>query len=455
MTRRGLVALIALSIVSLSNIEAMATGVAQPNFVFVLTDDQAIHTLRKMPNVQALRAEGTTFLSAIISNPLCCPSRASILTGLYSHNSGVYTNGGDDGYGGYPAFRDHGNLTRTFVYELDGAGYNTGLYGKYLNQYDGSPQPGWDEFHSFAGSNGGYYDYGWIDNGVPTHYGSGPPDYSTNVAGRKARAFLNAQDGSAPFFLYYAPYGPHGPITPGPGDADITAPNSFATPAFNEEDMSDKPPYLQGRGLYDPAKLAANWDDTFGTLASIDRWLGRFSTVLANKGMLDNTYFIFLSDNGYTWGDHRWKFKVVPYERSIHVPFVMSGPGVRHQNTGALVTNVDLASTILDLAGVPPLPSDGQSLEPLLTGTGGLTRTGILLEHKSYPSKNYVPTYCGIRTAGWMFARYEDGFEELYDLTRDPYELNNVAGRHSDKVDSLRQSTYDLGCDSSLVPPPR
>lgn len=144
--------------------------------------------------------------------------------------------------------------------------------------------------------------------------------------------------------------------------------------------------------------------------------------------MLDRTIFVFLSDNGQTFGDHRWDYKLVPYERSIKVPFLMSGPGIVPRLIPKVVMNVDLVPTILDLAGATQLPSDGLSLEPLLAATGTLSSSGVLLEHKYYGSQP-VPDYCGFRTASWMFARYDDDNgtqeEELYNLVHDPNELRN------------------------------
>jgi N-acetylglucosamine-6-sulfatase len=178
---------------------------------------------------------------------------------------------------------------------------------------------------------------------------------------------------------------------------------------------------------------------------------------LANAGELDNTYFVYLSDNGQAWGDHRWSYKVVPYERSIKVPFVISGPQALEQRVGRVVSNIDLAPTILDLAGVAPQPSDGLSLDPLLRGTGSIRRSGVLLEHKLYVSRHSVPSYCGFRTAGWMFARYASrGIfeEELYDLRDDPHELENIASSDASRATALREATYAAGCDPSIVPPP-
>lgn len=431
---------------------ARATAVAPPNIVVVLTDDQPVRTLQLMQHVQALRSTGVTFHRAIVTNPLCCPSRASILTGLYSHATGVYTNGdhADASIGGYQAFAANGNLTRTVAVALDEAGYRTGLFGKFLNHYgptDPIP-PGWDEFHAFVDPNGAYYDYDAVHSraGRATDYrsyGSDPAEYSTTVFGRRALRFLRAQEAATPFFMLFTPFAPHGPRKPAPRDVDVSAPSDFRSPAWNERDVSDKPPYIRGLA---PIRrdLSAHWDHQYGSLESVDRWLGRFRAALRDRHLLGRTVFVFLSDNGFTWGDHRWNFKRAPYERSIRVPFVISGPGIPHRGIGTPVSNVDLAPTLLDLAGVSAGPFDGRSLLPLFTGDA-FGRTAILLEH-GRDAGHEVPSYCGLRTPRWKYVAYADGFEELYDLERDPDELRNVAGRRASRVERLREQTRQR-CD--------
>ena len=231
-----------------------------PNFVVIVTDDQSIDTLQKMPNTRSLITNGgTKFTQAIISNPLCCPSRATIFTGNYSHTTRVYTNSDRStdhpAYGGYAAFFANGNDTETVNYALDAAGYETGLFGNPFNNFDpeamlanGMPQ-GWDEFHAFTGDNPRYSDYSWVDysaGGEPAFIDN-VARYSTYYAGDQALRFISSQDGSEPFLAYFAPYGPHGPITPAPKDRRIQAPPgvSFETPAYNERDLSDKPPYIR------------------------------------------------------------------------------------------------------------------------------------------------------------------------------------------------------------------
>ncbi len=399
---------------------------------------------------------------------MCCPSRATILTGLFSGHTGVWTNGyGGKTVGGWGAFRSQGrnadgslfggdgnNEGRTVALSLQQAGYATGLFGKYLNHFEARtgnapPTPiGWTSWHSFIGGNGGYYDYRTDDDGVLHTHGNGPDDYSTDVFGRQARRFLRSpkiQDGTQPFFLYFSPFAPHTQMIPAPQDEDVRAPGSFESPAYNERDVSDKPPYVRdepllGQKSYD--KMSAQWDGTYGTLRGVDRWLGRFERALPDP-VRARTIFIFTSDNGYEWGDHRLNYKEYPYERSIRVPLIMAGPGIPRGSSDALVQNADLTPTILDFAGLPGGPFDGASLVPVLTGSGPPPHNEILLEHLT---TTHLPSYCGLRTARWTYVRYRDGFQELYDLARDPNQMRNVASSRPRQRRLLSQRT-DAACD--------
>jgi arylsulfatase A-like enzyme len=437
-------------------VAAAAVTAPRPNFVVIVTDDQVIGTLAKMPHVKALLSHGTYFDQAIISNPLCCPSRATILTGMYSHTNRTYTNtDGGPTLGGYAAFHDAGNEPKTVAKQLDDAGYRTGLFGKYFNNFwpddierNGIPV-GWDVWHGFTGSNPDYYDYSWmdwnkgdpvVDSNFTDHTdANGNNVYSTNYAGRFADAFIDrAAARGQPFFAYYAPFGPHAQYIPAPGDQYVTAPTNkgWKTPAYNETNMSDKPAYLREvpASRFD-AERAANfskrWDETFGALRSVDRWVGEFV-----RSAPANTVFVFISDNGQTWGDHRFDYKLVPYERSIRVPFIVAAPGSPSQHSDSMVTNADITPTILEFAGLNHTtdpggtPYDGMSLAGIVTGAAvrnyPVHPQGILMEHISYPTKHEVPSYCGVRAHGWMYVGYKGGFEELYNITNDPYELHNA-----------------------------
>ena len=443
-------------------------AVVPPNVIVILTDDQTVGTLQLMPNVRALARRGTTFAHAFISNSLCCPSRSAILTGLTSGHTGVWTNGDHDRrWGGWSSFT-HNALTqrggpydggdndgRTIAVALRDAGYKTGLYGKYLNHYEvprgAAPPipPGWTNWFSFLGKNGGYYDYSILDQGNVERYGARPRDYSTDVVGRAARGFLESpgiQDGSRPFFLYYAPFAPHGRWIPGPRDLRVKAPVPFESPAFDEPNVSDKPAYVRDATPLTAKRvrrLTMLWNDVYGTLRDVDRWVGRFQRVLP-PSVLDNTVVIFMSDNGVEWGDHGLTYKGYPYERSIAVPLIFAGPHIVHGVNQGLASNLDIAPTIADLAGASlPGRVDGTSLVPALTGTGPIPTKGVLLEHLSMW---LAPSYCGLRTRRWKYVVYRNGTQELYDLRSDPYELRNLAGMRPLVRARLRSKTF-AACD--------
>jgi N-acetylglucosamine-6-sulfatase len=450
-------------------VPTVTTTVFRPNIIVILTDDQTVGTLQLMPHVRALARRGVTFRHAFVSNALCCPSRASLLTGLTSGHTGVWTNGDHDRrWGGWPAFRHNGlssdgapfdgtgdNARRTVALALQDAGYRTGLFGKYLNHYEtptgGTPPvpPGWSDWFSFVGGNGDYYGYDISDQGLLHHYGSAPRDYSTDVLGRAARSFLRApdiQDATTPFFLYLATFAPHGSTVPGPRDRHVEAPVPFASPAFDEHDVADKPPYVRRIPLLTNARiaqLARAWNRVYGALRDVDRWVERLQRALPTP-VLDRTIILFMSDNGFEWGDHRLTFKGYPYERSIAVPLIIAGPGVQPGVNDNVVSNLDIAPTLLALTGVaPPGQMDGASLVPALTRDGTLHTQGVLLEHLSM---RLGPSYCGYRTKRWKYVLYRGGADELYDLRRDPYELRNIATERPAMRERMRVRTL-AECD--------
>ena len=478
-------AALTMAVLSLATLPSspVAAAPTRPNIVLIVTDDQSIRMLGTMPHVRDLAARGFTFQRAFVSNPQCCPSRATILTGLYSHATGVYSNGDAGGidrlYGGWSAFRSEGldaggqrtldNERRALPVFLHAHGYQTGLFGKYLNHFgraNGADvpaiPPGWDAWRSFDGPNGGYYDY-WGRNEAGIR--SVTRQYSTDLFGKRARDWL-ASTAQAPFFLYFAPYAPHGPSVAAPGDEGIGAPNGFATPAFNEANVRDKPPYIRRLPLVDPDRMRSNYDREFASLVDVDRWIGRFEAAMRARGELRNTVFLFLSDNGTTHGDHRWTGKFVPYERSIHVPLLIAGPWVVHGSTKDLVSNVDITPTVLDLAGLLAPDGtytdttthrfDGVSLLPRAAGDATFVAhpdprapggSSVLLEQLSHKT---LPSYCGLRTPRWKYVLYRSGYQELYDLARDPFELRNIAkGKPHLAAKMLRNVR-----DTCLPPPP-
>jgi arylsulfatase A-like enzyme len=363
---------------------------------------------------------------------MCCPSRASILTGLYAHHTGVLSN--EPPNGGALAFDD----VSTIATWLQAAGYRTGLYGKYLNGYlklwtaPAPPYvpPGWNEWHAFKSV--GYFDYSLIENGAYAGYGAAESDYSTDVLRDKAVAFIrdSVQRGER-FFLYFAPITPHSPEEPAPRHVDLfdrTRPHR--PPSYNEADVSDKPRWVQQQPLLTPPDQAALdrlLTKELEMLQAADEAVLAIMEELRRSGVADDTLVVFTSDNGIMLGEHRLRGKKSPYDENLHVPFVVRYPRLaplpRRDERFAL--NIDLAPTFAALAGVtPPLPVDGRSLDRVLDGTEAQWRSDFLTE--GFWGGGRV--WASVRKQRWKYIEYPSGERELYDLATDPFELWNVAG---------------------------
>ena len=432
-----------------------STGPAEParrpNIVLILTDDQRWDTLWAMPTVTSQLADrGITFSNGYVSNPLCCPSRASILTGQYSHSNGVYTNHGQQPLGGFRAF-DDGSTVATW---LDDAGYRTAMLGKYLNGYAGSYiPPGWDRWFATY-QNGGFYDYLAADDYVMKTYGSDRAAYGTTVLAQNAVSFIETTPTGVPLFLYFAPHAPHEPAIAAPGDGEAFADLEPWRPEnYDEADLSDKPAYIQNRyrlSVTERARIDRFRRSQYISLLAVDRAVGEIVDALEATDRLSNTLIVFTADNGMLWGEHRWDTKLVPYEESIRVPFVVRfDAAIRAPRADErLVLNIDLAPTFADLAGIAAPGVEGRSLAPLLDDAGDPAwRDDFLLEHME-KSEGGVPTYCGVHTGDRVFVRYVTGEEELYDLVRDPAQLENVVDRprFADARAELRRRLREL-CD--------
>jgi arylsulfatase A-like enzyme len=411
-----------------------APPTGKPNVVFVLTDDQRWDTLWAMPNVQSqLVAKGTSFTNTFAVDPLCCPSRASILSGTYSHTNGVYQNQGPDGP--MQAFDDDSTVATW----LDGAGYRTAMIGKYFNGYNTmapAVPPGWDRWVAFDTEDVGggmYYDYDLSIDGSTQHFGTNAASYSTDVLANQATSFIRSTPSTDPLFLYFAPYGPHEPATPAPRHASAF-PNMtpFRPPSYNEADVSDKPAYI--RNLPSFTTTNSNRIDglrakQYRTLLAVDDAVGAIVQALTETGRLDNTMIVFMSDNGFLWGEHRWgktgaENKLVPYEESIRLPMVVRYDpvtGGTARTDTRMVLNMDVAPTFAQLAGTAAPGADGTSFVPLLQGAAAPWRSDFLVERGT----TTVPAYCAVRSTNRLYVRYATGEEELYDLVADPYELVN------------------------------
>jgi N-acetylglucosamine-6-sulfatase len=427
---------------------ARAQAAPRPNIVLIVTDDQRADALVHMPHVRRLLARrGMRLTQAVVSNPICCPSRATILTGRYSHSTGVYTNFG--GTGGWHTFNESGAEASTIATALDGAGYRTAMIGKYMNGYaKAGPYvpPGWDRWFALAHNNGRYYDYRvYAGAGGYIRYGSRPSDYSTDVIARRAAAFIGRTKPGLPLFLMVTPYAPHLPTTPAPRhEGDLSHASVRFGPAVNEANVSDKPAYIRRLGLHPLSELRGRTIRQWESLLAVDDLVRRLVTRLRETGRLRNTLIMFTSDNGFSNREHRWGGKRAPYLESIRVPFVVRFDGRVPAGTrsGALAANVDIAPTIADFAQVPFPGADGVSLSSLVTRQSRAARSPVLLEFVQQDTA--VPTYCGVRTRRFVFVRYATREEELYDLADDPWQLRNVARKRPAKTRELRNLTMSL-----------
>lgn len=422
-------------------VRATPAGAGRPNLVLIVSDDQTSETLPHTPPVMPYLEDRMAdpadhwvrFSKAYINTPLCCPSRSSILTGLYSHHTGVETNGGGESL-------DESSTIATW---LHAGGYRTAFFGKYLNLYPFNrgnyTPPGWDRWVAFK-SPPNYYGYSLIEDGVKVSYGSTAADYDVDVLASKASAFIGTQTAAQPFFMVLAPFAPHIPSIPAPRYTDAfqgIAPTRLAS--FNEADVSDKPAWVQALPTMTTADVTKEDTDRrhqLETMLAMDDAVHAVIDALTAKGVLDNTVVMYLSDNGYAYGEHRWWGKPCEYEQCIHVPMLVRYPQASSHVDNRLVSNVDVAPTLAELAGVtPPLAEDGVSLVPALNGTATGWRTGLLIHWVGDPG-TCVTGFWAIRTRDYLYAELTTGERELYDIkgdngSADPQELDNRAGRPS------------------------
>jgi N-acetylglucosamine-6-sulfatase len=441
-----------------------------PDIVVIMADDLELESLQilldegRMPNLKELIIDhATEFTESFVSNPLCCPSRATFFTGQFSHNNNVLNN--QLPIGGVSKLDD----SSTVATWLHNAGYRTGLVGKYLNGYgtESSPTylpPGWDDWQPLIYPDlYTMYGYQFNDNGTIVTYGDSVSDYQTDVVAERAADFISESAGDdQPFFLLVTPASPH---TEFPetwfddfhGFADwytltIRPPARYESMFdrdippdvnFNEADVADKPDWVQVRPLLNETDLAGarkQFNDRLGAIVSIDDLIGTVGTALSESGRLDNTVLIFVSDNGFFLGKHRVPQKTAIYEEALRVPLYIRAPGYPKQTSTRMVLNTDWALTLADFAGAEPdITVDGRSLAPLLPNPEpGQWRRRFLAEHWGLSDVIFeVPTYAGIRTgaddgdfSNLLYVQYSRAGEvyttELYDMILDPYQLQSL-----------------------------
>ncbi|MFN8149761.1 MAG: sulfatase [Solirubrobacterales bacterium] len=473
----------------------------RPNILVVMTDDMATSDIKFMPNVRKLLADqGTTFTDAVDSFPLCCPARATFITGQYAHNHGV--KGNFSPYGWY-GMKDRGNILPRW---LQKSGYRTAAIGKWLNGYGaldghGEIPKGFDTWRGLLDVSAyDYYNFVMNRNGKLKYWGDkdfarklvefanievtpnptgiagiltklrqifgNPPytywgaeneeDYSPDVTGQVTQNIVRREGKEKdPFFVWWSPAAPHredvsttllGKPGPDPRPAMRFEPavNQLMLPeppSFNEADISDKSSNLIDNAppldSDDIAQLQLDYQGRAGSLMAVDEGVGDLVQTLRNTHQLKNTTIVFLSDNGWMQGEHRIPGdKYLPYEESLRVPLIIRGPGIpKGVKRSGQVSNVDFAPTLLDIANAKPgRTMDGVSLLPATKSKKRMPDRAIaiealarLFENPNVPANRWDQPYTGVRTDDYTYVVWtETGEKELYDLKKDPYQLNNV-----------------------------
>jgi arylsulfatase A-like enzyme len=460
-------------------------GAERPNIVMVMSDDQSVGMLSKqtMPKTtKEIVRKGTSFEQLIATTPTCCPSRASFLTGQYAHNHGVLEND-------YGLLGDDSSTLPTW---LQAAGYRTIHVGKYMNRYKKTKgaktiAPGWDVFDA-ALERYSYYDYALRLNGKTKRYGDEDEDYLTTVLnGLAVDEVKRAARSSKPFYMQYTPYAPHiapgdkkrcdGAAVPAPEDMDLFEDEELPEPpSFNEADVSDKPSFIQGLKQLTPKKtkdLRRRYACALASLRELDRGVDEIVSTLDDAGELENTVLIYVSDNGFFYGEHRIPdAKQNPYEEALRIPMAMRIPsrflgGANPVNkVGELTANFDVTATILALAGATPCNGagtcrtlDGRSLLGLAAGdsSGYPPDRGLAVELKRIALNAPVLggracTYTGVRTPTYAYMHHTEALNprtracepvdevEWYDLATDPFELESLAGAAPGSANALTEA---------------
>jgi len=458
---------------------------AVPHIAVILVDDLDVGTTWQMrlagslPAIDSLAVGGVRFDRAVVTNSVCAPSRATLMTGRYSHNTGVNCNSptcADGSSGGVGAF-DHSNTLATW---LQAAGYRTGHFGKWINGYGDnagaaptSPRnpayvpPGWTTWQALIDPTT-YYSYGYRINvdGQAVQYGSTAADHQTRVVAGRAAAWIAVNRSAAPLFVLVAPVAPHftgdfliGPIEQGysntwdaaplPDLRDATLhPSAWASssslpfwPSFKPTFNVPSPLVSLARPLMrsqDVAQAAAQYRLRALAMIAVDDAVAQ---VIAAFGT-DPAWIIFTSDNGYQLGERALGNKMTAFNEAIRVPLFVRGPGVVAGSRAEIVTNNDLAPTIAELAGATPaLTVDGRSLGPLLRGESVPWRTATLIEHRQIPAAVYdFPRYDAVHTdTRRLYVDWPETAEcELYDGTSDPWQASNVCAARPVEVASLQ-----------------
>lgn len=426
-----------------------ASAAEKPNVLYILCDDlrpESVGCLGskhvKTPHIDALAKRGVIFSNAFCTTSLCSPSRASILTGLYAHRHGVRDN-----------FTELPKHLPQWPAALQSGGYETAYVGKWhMGEDNDDPRPGFDWFVTHKGQ-GKYFDTEWNVNGKKRET---PQGYYTHVVTDYALDWLKQRKTDEPWALCLGHKAPHSFYFPEPEyeHAFDGVKVEYPSSAF---ELSGKPDWIRQRlktwhGIYGPLfDWRKKFPDTrpeavadfermvhayWGTVLSVDDSLGRLTQFLENTGQLDRTIIVFMGDNGLLEGEHGMVDKRTMHEPSIRIPMVAAGPGLPiDRKLEAQVLTIDVAPSILDLCGAPPLDQiQGRSFKAVCNDDDPAWRDAWFYEYNYEKQFPYTPNIRGIRTDAWKFMHYPHGdgspdrhLAEMYDLKNDPGELNNLA----------------------------
>lgn len=416
---------------------------SRPNILLIMTDDQPHYTVRRMQNLLALVGDvGATFERAYVTTPQCAPSRASCLTGMLASNHGIREN-----VGAARRFQRTGLNADALGNRFQSAGYATGFFGKFMNNYGVKGirewvPAGWDRWFAFTDDPPGP-SYRVNDDGTMRRFDHGRnPD--ARLVPEQAQGFVRRHAG-APWFCFLSVSGPHQPYYPTQKHAhDYDGMEPERRGAYDEKNVSDKPRFVRKQprlSAEDRENIRKHTEGKYEEAADIDDYaVGDTIRALRETGQLDRTYVFFVTDNGYLLGQHRLLEKRRSYEESARTPLLVRGPGIpAGSRRPEIAANIDLPATFAQIAGFDPAGYDGRSLLPLLEGKSIPWRDALMVEWRGIDKKfGGEPGYDAVVTQdNRMYAEHDTGEKEYYDMRSDPDQAENLAGRRPKEVAAL------------------
>lgn len=428
------------------NATAQAT---KPNILLIMTDDQPYHTVGIMESLQKrVVATGMRFTNGYVATPICGPARGSVLTGRWSHNTGL-----EGTVGAWDDLVDSGELPRNIAKRLEAVGYACHLAGKFTNDLSSGEWvcPGfdswWAQLEPFNDEDHLHFSKGGTGRLEIPRTGSQAGN-ETLVAETYTERFIRGHR-DAPWFACFWPHAPHGPYYPLDRYAGTHQGQRPPTP-FGEpgRDLSDKAPLVRQRARFGEAAKTEMMQEYRGKLREVeevDDAVNRLIDALVETSQIGRTWIFFVTDNGFQHGEHYLDKKLWPYEESTRTPFVVRGPGVPADTTNRhLVSQIDLLPTICEIAGADASGVDGRSILPILRDPTTPFREFLLVEAEDRG-------WHSVRMRRWndargahdnlLFVEWRDGFEELYDYDDDPHLYNGRVNtpREQRNADVLRE----------------